>query len=99
MVIIDEFHKIDGLYLPDKQRVLIVDLMNFLVVMTKESHLCHVIIASSDAFFIERDYVDSKLQKTTELMKLDCLENKKDVPAWLRDIKRYNRIEKYTLDE
>ena len=98
VIIIDEFHKLDGLYLPDKQRSLIVELMNFFVAMTKESHLCHVIIASSDAFFIERVYVDSKLSKTSKFMNLDYL-NKEDVVRWLCDIRRYNKIDAYTLDE
>ena len=98
VVIIDEFHKLDGLYLPDKQKRLMVELMNFFVAMTKESHLCHVIIASSDAFFIEQVYVDSKLRKTSKFMKLDYLE-KEDVLAWLRDIKKYNQVQEYTLDE
>ncbi len=98
VVIIDEFHKLDGLYLPDKQRILIVELMNFFVAMTKESHLCHVIIASSDAFFIEQVYVDSKLRKTSKFMKLDYLE-KEDVVAWLRDVKRHNKIQEYALDD
>ena len=61
VIIVDEFHKLDGLYMPDKQKRLMIELMNFFVAMTKESHLCHVIIASSDAFFIEQVYVDSKL--------------------------------------
>ncbi len=98
VIIIDEFHKLDGLYLPDKQKRLMVELMNFFVAMTKESHLCHVIIASSDAFFIEQVYVDSKLRKTSEFMKLDYLE-KEDVFVWLRDIKKYNQVQAYTLDE
>ena len=98
VVIIDEFHKLDGLYLPDKQKRLMVELMNFFVAMTKESHLCHVIIASSDAFFIEQVYVDSKLRKTSEFMKLDYLE-KEDVFVWLRDIKKYNQVQEYTLNE
>ncbi|MDL1964339.1 MAG: ATP-binding protein [Deltaproteobacteria bacterium] len=98
VVIIDEFHKLDGLYLPDKQKRLMVELMNFFVAMTKESHLCHVIIASSDAFFIEQVYVDSKLRKTSEFMKLDYLE-KKDAFVWLQDIKKYNQVQEYTLDE
>ncbi|MBL0732059.1 MAG: hypothetical protein JJW03_04310 [Desulfosarcina sp.] len=72
--------------------------MNFFVAMTKESHLCHVIIASSDAFSIEQVYVDSKLRKTSEFMKLDYLE-KEDVLVWLCDIKRYNQVKDYTLDE
>ncbi|MBL0717074.1 MAG: AAA family ATPase [Desulfosarcina sp.] len=98
VIIIDEFHKLDGLYLPDKQKRLMVELMNFFVAMTKESHLCHVIIASSDAFFIEQVYVESKLRKTSKFMKLDYLE-KKDVFTWLRDVKKYNKVQEYTLDK
>ena len=96
VVIIDEFHKLDGLYMPDKQKRLMVELMNFFVAMTKESHLCHVIIASSDAFFIEQVYVDSKLRKTSQFMKLDYLE-KEDVFMWLNDIRKYNKVKEYTL--
>ena len=98
VVIIDEFHKLNGLYLPDKQKRLMVELMNFFVAMTKESHLCHVVIASSDAFFIEQVYVDSKLRKTSKFMKLDYLE-KEDVFVWLRDIKKHNQVQAYTLGE
>ena len=98
VIIIDEFHKLDGLYLPDKQKRLMMELMNFFVAMTKESHLCHVIIASSDAFFIEQVYVDSKLRKTSKFMELDYLE-KEDVSVWLRDIKKYNQVQEYKLDE
>ncbi|MFW8601975.1 ATP-binding protein [Desulfobacterota bacterium M19] len=97
VIIIDEFHKLDGLYMPDKQKRLMVELMNFFVAMTKESHLCHVIIASSDAFFIEQVYVDSKLRKTSQFMKLDYLE-KDDVVTWLSDIKKYNKVQEYSLD-
>ena len=98
VIIIDEFHKLDGLYMPDKQKRLMVELMNFFVAMTKESHLCHVIIASSDAFFIEQVYVDSKLRKTSKFMKLDYLE-KEDVLTWLGDVQKHNKIREYTLDD
>ncbi len=97
VIIIDEFHKLDGLYMPDKQKRLMIELMNFFVAMTKESHLCHVIIASSDAFFIEQVYVDSKLRKTSKFMKLDYLE-KEDVITWLSDVKKYNKVREYSLD-
>jgi len=98
VIIIDEFHKLDGLYMPDKQKRLMVELMNFFVAMTKESHLCHVIIASSDAFFIEQVYVDSKLRKTSRFMKLDYLE-KEDVFSWLSDVGRHNKVKEYSLDQ
>ncbi len=96
IIIIDEIHKLDGLYMPDKQKRLMLELMNFFVAMTKESHLCHVIIASSDAFFIEQLYVDSKLRKTSKFMELDYL-RKKDVELWLGDVKKHNKVQEYTL--
>jgi AAA+ ATPase superfamily predicted ATPase len=83
--------------MPDRQKRLMVELMNFFVAMTKESHMCHVIIASSDAFFIEQIYVDSKLRKTSQFMKLDYLE-KDDVFKWLLDIRKYNKVKEYSLD-
>jgi len=98
VIIIDEFHKLDGLYMPDKQKRLMVELMNFFVAMTKESHLCHVIIASSDAFFIEQVYVDSKLRKTSRFMKLDYLDQE-DVFTWLGDVGKYNKVKEYSLDQ
>ena len=98
VVIIDEFHKLDGLYMPDKQKRLMLELMNFFVAMTKESHLCHVVIASSDAFFIEQVYVDSKLRKTSKFMNLDYLEQE-DVFTWLSDIRKHNKVLEYTLTE
>jgi AAA+ ATPase superfamily predicted ATPase len=46
----------------ENQRELIKELINFFVAMTKESHLCHVLLSSSDGYFIEKIYNDSKLQ-------------------------------------
>jgi len=72
--------------------------MNFFVAMTKESHLCHVIIASSNGYLLREIFWAAKLDKTSQFMKLDYLK-KEDVVTWLRNIKRYNKIEDYTLDE
>lgn len=98
LIIIDEFHKLRGIYLPEKQKRLITELMNFFVAMTKESHLCHVIIASSDAFFIEEVYNDSKLRKTSAFQNLDYL-SYADVKEWLSHIDRYNEIAGFSLGE
>ncbi len=96
VVIIDEFHKLRGIYLPERQKTLIVELMNFFVAMTKESHLCHVIIASSDAFFIEEVYNDSKLRKTSAFQNLDYL-SYSDVKEWLSHINKYNEVAGFSL--
>ena len=43
----------------------------FFVALTKESKLCHVIIASSDGYFMNRIYNDSKLSKTSSFYEVD----------------------------
>ena len=98
LIVIDEFHKLKGIYLPEKQKTLITELMNFFVAMTKESHLCHVIIASSDAFFIEEVYNDSKLKKTSAFQNLDYL-TYPDAVEWLSHINRYNEVSAFSLNE
>ena len=98
LIIIDEFHKLRGIYLPDKQKTLIMELMNFFVAMTKESHLCHVIIASSDAFFIEEVYNDSKLRKTSAFQNLDYL-SYSDVKEWLSHVDKYSKVTAFDLSE
>ncbi|MEW6377978.1 MAG: ATP-binding protein [bacterium] len=98
VIIIDEFHKLREVYMANGQRRLIDELMNFFVAMTKENHLCQVIIASSDAFFIEEVYVDSTLRKTSEFLKLDYFD-REQVNEWLNNLERYSAIRDYTLSQ
>ena len=62
VIIIDELQALEGIYM-NGQRELVKELFNFFVAITKESHLCHVIIASSDGYFIQCIYDDSRLKK------------------------------------
>ena len=66
--------------------------------MTKESHLCHVIIASSDGYFIERIYNDSKLKKTSKFLEVDYL-LKDDVQFWLDDLVEHSAINTFALTD
>ncbi|ETR68241.1 MAG: hypothetical protein OMM_10721 [Candidatus Magnetoglobus multicellularis str. Araruama] len=66
--------------------------------MTKESHLCHVIIASSDGFFINRIYEDSKLSKTSDFYAIDYL-NKEDTKYWLHHLDAESGITAFQLSE
>jgi len=65
---------------------LIIELFNFFVAMTKESHLAHIIVASSDGYFINTVYNDSRLKKTSVFYKVDYLE-------------KYSKIKNFTLTE
>ena len=69
VLIIDELQALDKIYLDnDKERQLITALFNFFVAMTKQSHLAHIIIASSDGYFLNTVYNDSKLKKCSEFL-------------------------------
>ncbi len=97
VIIIDELQALEGIYF-NGQRELLKELFNFFVAMTKESHLCHVIIASSDGYFIERIYNDSKLKKTSKFLEVDYL-NKEDTMFWLGDLKKQSNITSFTLTD
>ena len=95
VLIIDELQALADIYM-NGQRDLIKELFNFFVAMTKESHLCHVIVSSSDGYFIERIYNDSKMRKTSNFFRVDYLE-KEDVIYWLSNLESESRINTYRL--
>jgi len=98
VLIIDELQALDKVYLDnDKDRQLITALFNFFVAMTKQSHLAHILIASSDGYFLNTIYNDSKLKKCSDFYKVDYLP-KKDVMEWLLNLDKYSRIKDYTLN-
>ena len=97
ILIIDELQALDKIYLNnDKERQLINALFNFFVAMTKQSHLAHIMIASSDGYFLNTVYNDSKLKKCSEFYKVDYL-TKEDVMEWLSNLEKYSKIKDYTL--
>ncbi len=95
VMIIDELQALDFIYF-NGQRELIKELLNFFVAMTKESHLCHILLSSSDGYFIEKLYNDSKLRKTSELLEVDYLP-KTDIVYWLNHLQKESKIRDYTL--
>jgi hypothetical protein len=64
--------------------------------MTKESHLAHIIIASSDGYFLDTVYTDSRLKKTSKFYKVDYLP-KEAVMDWLLNLEKYSKIKDYKL--
>ena len=91
VIIIDELQSLENIYL-NGQRELIKELFNFFVSITKETHLAHVIISSSDGFFIDRIYTDSKLSKTSHFLEIDYL-GKEDVLYWLNNLKKESNLD------
>ncbi|NIM14912.1 MAG: AAA family ATPase [Candidatus Aminicenantes bacterium] len=97
VVIIDELQAIDHIYMNNgKDRQVVIELFNFFVAMTKESHLAHIIIASSDGYFLNTVYTDSRLKKTSKFYKVDYLP-KEDVMEWLLNLEKYSKIKDYKL--
>jgi AAA+ ATPase superfamily predicted ATPase len=97
ILIIDELQALDKIYLNNgRDRRLIIELFNFFVAMTKESHLAHIIISSSDGYFINTVYTDSRLKKTSEFYKIDYLD-KEDTMEWLFNLEKYSKIKDYTV--
>ncbi|MCX6583365.1 MAG: ATP-binding protein [Candidatus Aminicenantes bacterium] len=97
ILIIDELQALDKVYIDnDRERLLIIALFNFFVAMTKESHLAHIIIASSDGYFLDTVYNDSRLKKTSRFYKVDYL-GKEDVMEWLLNLEKYSKIKDYKL--
>ncbi|MCA1742972.1 MAG: ATP-binding protein [Desulfovibrionales bacterium] len=97
LIIIDELQALDFIYF-NSQRELIKELINFFVAMTKESHLCHVLMSSSDGYFIEKLYNDSKLKKTAKLFEVDYLP-KEDIIYWLNNLEKESKISDYILTD
>jgi AAA+ ATPase superfamily predicted ATPase len=99
ILIIDELQALDKIYINnDKERQLITALFNFFVAMTKERHIAHIIIASSDGYFLNNVYNDSRLKQTSIFYLVDFLP-KEDVMEWLLNLEKYSRIKDYTLTE
>jgi AAA+ ATPase superfamily predicted ATPase len=97
VLIIDELQALDKVYLNnDKERQLITALFNLFVAMTKQSHLAHIMIASSDGYFLNTIYNDSKLKKSSDFYKVDYLP-KEDVMEWLLNLEKYSKIKEYIL--
>jgi len=86
VIIIDELQALDFIYF-NGQRELIKELINFFVAMTKESHLCHVLLSSSDGYFID-----------AKLFEVDYLP-KEDIVYWLNNLEKESNIKDYTLSE
>jgi len=97
VIIIDELQALEDIYI-NGQRDLLKELFNFFVALTKESHLCHVIIASSDGYFMNRIYNDSKLTKTSDFFEINYLPQQ-DVQYWLTHLEKESGITAFKLTD
>jgi len=71
--IIDEIQTLEDIYI-NGGRLLLNEFLNFCVSLTKETHLSHVVILTSNTLFLEKIYNNSKLKKTSDFRLIDHLE-------------------------
>jgi len=85
VLIIDEIQKLRDVYIENGkgERELLKEFLNLCVSLTKELHLSHVLILTSNTVFIERIYNDARLKKTSRFKKIDHLK-KEQVEEWLK---------------
>ncbi len=75
ILIIDEIQTLEDIYI-NGDRELLKEFLNFCVRLTKETHLSHVIILSSNTIFINKIYNEAKLKITSYFKKVDHLDKK-----------------------
>ncbi len=93
VIVVDEIQKLRDVYIRNSngERELLKEFLNFCVSLTKETHLSHVVILTSNTVFIERIYNDARMKETSRFKKIKHLDYKK-VVNWL-DMEGLNREE------
>lgn len=82
IIVIDEIQTLEDIYIGDN-RELLKEFLNFCVSLTKELHIAHVVILSSNTVFIERIYNDARLKVTSRFYKIDHLD-RDTTEEWLK---------------
>ncbi|RMA93327.1 ATP-binding protein [Hydrogenothermus marinus] len=79
--IIDEIQTLQDIYI-NGERELLNEFLNFCVRLTKETHLSHVVISTSNTIFQNQIYNTAKMKATSDFKLVDHL-GYKDIEEWL----------------
>ncbi|MDQ7031190.1 MAG: ATP-binding protein [Desulfonauticus sp.] len=79
--IIDEIQILQDIYI-NENKFLLNEFLNFCVRLTKETHLSHVLILTSNTIFLNEIYNSSKMKKTSRFKLINHL-GKEDIKEWL----------------
>jgi hypothetical protein len=90
VLIIDEIQAIEDVYWNGYKEIF-KELFDFFVSLTKESHLCHIVTAGSDGYFLNTIYNDSRLSKSCAYIEMDHLLHD-EVVHWLTNLENKNDI-------
>jgi AAA+ ATPase superfamily predicted ATPase len=83
ILVIDEIQKLEDIYI-DKDKQLLKEFLNFCIRLTKETHISHVVILSSNTIFLERIYNDAKMKVTSKFYKINHLDKDTTI-EWLKE--------------
>ena len=85
ILILDEVQTLEDIYMngESKKKHLLTEFFNFLVRLSKETHLAHVVVMTSETLFLEKIYNHSKLAETSDFYKIDHLDYS-HMAQWLR---------------
>ena len=78
VLILDEVQTLQDIYMNGeiKKRHLLTEFFNFLVRLTKETHLAHVVVMTSETLLLEKIYNHSKLAKTSDFYLIEHFDQK-----------------------
>ncbi len=79
--IIDEIQSLEDIYINGDKKLL-NEFLNFCISLTKETHISHVLILTSNTIFLDEIYASSKMKKTSEFRLIDHLKYE-DIKEWL----------------
>jgi len=83
VIVLDEFQYLKDIFVDDKKEIrLINELFKFFISITKQYNLAHVVCLTSDSYYMEELYNDTKLANTSKFYLIEHL-NKKDIYYWL----------------
>jgi AAA+ ATPase superfamily predicted ATPase len=79
--IIDEIQALEDVYINGGKKLL-NEFLNFCIALTKETHLCHVLILTSNTIFLNQIYNNAKMKVTSDFKLINHLKYD-DIKSWL----------------
>jgi len=96
VIILDEFQYLKNIIIDKENNLtLIEELFKFFIALTKQNNLAHVVCLTSDSYYMEELFFDTKLGNTSDFYLIEHLE-KKDIEYWLWEL---DKIDKKIVDD
>ena len=89
--IIDEIQTLQDIYINGDKKLL-NEFLNFCIALTKETHLSHVLILTSNTLFLNRIYSNAKMKTTSDFKLIDHLPYN-EIEFWLTNILGFSKTD------